>query len=120
MLLKINSLIEELDIVREVLRQQNVILKMFRQALDPESFEKRSVHRQISFDIESDCIDQILSGVEGRTIECEELKERAERLAEQNVQLVETQQDDNSKAIMVFTIVTVLFLPPSFISSYFA
>jgi len=45
--------------------------------------------------------------------------ERAERLAEQNVQLVETQQDDNSKAIMVFTIVTVLFLPPSFISSYF-
>ncbi len=50
---------------------------------------------------------------------CDELMDRAKSLAIQNVQLVETFQDDNSKAIFVFTIVTVLFLPMSFVASFF-
>lgn len=50
---------------------------------------------------------------------CDELMERAKSLAIQNVQLVETFQDDNSKAIFVFTIVTILFLPMSFVASFF-
>ena len=48
-----------------------------------------------------------------------ELEERAKQLAIQNVQLVETLQDDQSRAVFVFTIVTVIFLPLSFIAGFF-
>ena len=37
----------------------------------------------------------------------------------QTIQLVDIKVEDQSKAIMVFTIVTVIFLPLSFVSSYF-
>lgn len=38
----------------------------------------------------------------------------------QTVQLVEIKVEDQGKAVMVFTIVTVIFLPLSFVSSYFS
>ena len=50
---------------------------------------------------------------------CDELITRAKSHTIQNIQLVETFQDDNSKAIFVFTIVTILFLPMSFVASFF-
>ena len=37
----------------------------------------------------------------------------------QTVQLVDIKVEDQGKAVMVFTIVTVIFLPLSFVSSYF-
>ncbi|KAL8721956.1 MAG: hypothetical protein Q9225_001470 [Loekoesia sp. 1 TL-2023] len=37
----------------------------------------------------------------------------------QTIQLVEIKAEDQSKAVMVFTIVTVIFLPLSFVSSFF-
>lgn len=119
LLLEINRLSEELEIIFKVLRQQKSILLMYRHSLDPETYNVRSIPRQMNFEHESKFIDRIIKAVQGRIVDCSELVERARRLAEQNVQLVETQQDDNSKAIMIFTIVTVTFLPPSFVSSYF-
>lgn len=119
LLLKINGIAEELDIVQEVLRQQHSVLKMFRYALNPKSFDRRSVSRQIDFNREVAHIDRIIQTVDSRRVDCEDLKDRTSRLARQNVELIDAQQDDNGKAIMVFTIVTVLFLPPSFVSSYF-
>ena len=50
---------------------------------------------------------------------CKELRERAKVLAVQNVQLVETFADDNSRALFVFTFITVLFLPVSFVAGFF-
>jgi len=37
----------------------------------------------------------------------------------QVVRKIELKQDDNSKAILVFTVVTVVFLPLSFVTSFF-
>ena len=73
----------------------------------------------MNFDHESKYIDKIIRAVQGRIDDCEDLIERAKSLARQNVHLVETRQDENNNAIMVFTIVTVIFLPPSFLTGYF-
>ncbi|CAO1602975.1 hypothetical protein XANCAGTX0491_006570 [Xanthoria calcicola] len=50
----------------------------------------------------------------------EQLQAEGKRLAQQTVQLVEIKVEDQGKAVMVFTIVTVIFLPLSFVSSYFS
>ncbi|KAL8756884.1 MAG: hypothetical protein Q9199_002643, partial [Rusavskia elegans] len=49
----------------------------------------------------------------------EQLQGEGKRLAQQTVQLVDIKVEDQGKAVMVFTIVTVIFLPLSFVSSYF-
>ncbi|KAL8881318.1 MAG: hypothetical protein Q9198_001462 [Flavoplaca austrocitrina] len=49
----------------------------------------------------------------------EQLQGEGKRLAELTVQLVDIKVEDQGKAVMVFTIVTVIFLPLSFVSSYF-
>ncbi|KAI4203029.1 MAG: hypothetical protein LQ346_001876 [Caloplaca aetnensis] len=49
----------------------------------------------------------------------EQLEGEGKRLAEQTIQLVDIKVEDQAKAVMVFTIVTVIFLPLSFVSSYF-
>jgi Mg2+ and Co2+ transporter CorA len=41
------------------------------------------------------------------------------RLTGENVQLVETWQDENSNSIFIFTIVTIIFLPLSFVTGFF-
>ncbi|KAL8700997.1 MAG: hypothetical protein Q9224_000709 [Gallowayella concinna] len=51
--------------------------------------------------------------------EVEQLQTEGKRLAEQTIQLVDIKAEDQGKAVMVFTIVTVIFLPLSFVSSYF-
>jgi Mg2+ and Co2+ transporter CorA len=73
----------------------------------------------MKFGYESTSIDRILKSISERIIDCVELRQRASRLAVQNVQLVETQQDDNSKAILVFTVVTITFLPLTFVTGFF-
>jgi Mg2+ and Co2+ transporter CorA len=70
----------------------------------------------MKFQYESKSVDKILKALQESIIDCAELRERASRL---NVQLVETQLEDNSKAIIVFTVVTIFFLPLSFVTGFF-
>ena len=60
------------------------------------------------FGFETRGIESILVTVREQLRNCTELKERAAFLAYKNVQLVETLQDDNGRAIFIFTSVTVL------------
>jgi Mg2+ and Co2+ transporter CorA len=73
----------------------------------------------MKFEYESKSIDKILKAIGESLIDCTELRERASRLAIQNVQLVETQLEDNGKAIIIFTVVTIFFLPPTFVTGFF-
>jgi Mg2+ and Co2+ transporter CorA len=108
-----------LDIIKDVFNQQNKVLSTYSQLLDPETFNAASSSRKMRFQYEKKAIDRILKSFEARMNDCTELRERISRLALQNVQLVETQQEDNSRAILVFTVVTVLFLPMTFVSGFF-
>lgn len=49
----------------------------------------------------------------------EEIRENTNTLVNRTVQLVNIRLEDHGKAILVFTIVTIIFLPLSFVSSFF-
>ena len=116
---RINIFQEEVAIVKDVLAQQDKVLSGLRASLDPTTFRTPSITRKLRYNFECKAIDRILTTIREQMKNCDELLERAKLLAVQNVQLVETFQDDNSKAIFVFTIVTVLFLPMGFVASFF-
>ena len=90
-----------------------------RLLLDPKEFRTPSITRRLRFEYECKHIEEIVESIREQQKSCAELAERAKFLAIQNVELVETLQDDNSKAIFIFTMVTVLFLPLSFVAGFF-
>ena len=119
LLQKLNSFQEEVTIVKNVLKEQDNVLSRLKASLDPKTFRTPSITRKLRYDFECKAIDKILTTIQDQMKNCDELIERAKSHAVQNVQLVETFQDDNSKAIFVFTMVTILFLPMSFVAGFF-
>ena len=115
----INGFEEEVGIINDVLLQQQRVLVRFRGYLNPTTFKTPSTARKMRFDFETKGIERILDTIQEQIRNCKELKERATVLAHKNVQLVETVQDDNGRAIFLFTFVTVLFLPLSFVAGFF-
>lgn len=114
-----NAFEEEVDIISDILGQQINVLVQLRHCLDPTQFERPTTARKMRFEFERQGIEKILAHIEEQLKYCRELRERAKVLAVQNVQLVETLADDNSRAIFVFTFITVLFLPLSFVAGFF-
>ena len=110
---------EEISIIKNVLNQQISVLGGLRKSLDPKTFTTPSITRKLRHNFECKAIDKIIIRIQEQAKNCDELLDRAKLLAIQNVQLVETFQDDNSKAIFVFTIVTIIFLPMGFVASFF-
>ncbi|CAD6592999.1 MAG: hypothetical protein ASARMPRED_006874 [Alectoria sarmentosa] len=119
LLQQINEFKEEVAIVHNVLKQQDSVLMKLRSSLDPKEFRTPSITRRLRFEYECKDIDEIVKSIREQQQSCSELADRAKLLAIQNVELVETLQDDNSKAIFIFTMVTVLFLPLSFVAGFF-
>ena len=119
LLQRLNGFQEEVSIVKDVLRQQIDVLSSLQESLDPDTFRTPSITRKLRYGFECKAIDEIMIRIREQMKNCDELIERAKSHALQNVQLVETFQDDNSKAIFVFTIVTILFLPMSFVAGFF-
>ncbi|OAP61154.1 hypothetical protein AYL99_03355 [Fonsecaea erecta] len=121
LLFEINKTSEELDIVRDVFKQQERVLLLYRTSLDPATFTKgkAGIERETKFPCEDRSISAVLKTVRENISDFDELRNRISQLRTQNVQLVETQQDENNKAILVFTVVTILFLPMSFVTGYF-
>ena len=103
LLQKINAFEEEVTILNDVLKQQTRVLQGLKQKLNPATFKTPSIARSLRYRYESEGIDTILLSIAEKLRNCSELRDRAKSLAHQNVQLVETMQDDNSKAIFIFT-----------------
>ncbi|KAI9772350.1 MAG: hypothetical protein M1839_002486 [Geoglossum umbratile] len=112
---KLNYLSEELSIIRTTLHEQLDVLNTCRGLFDFEggmspirpggqTFEGRVSQRSIGL-------------VKRRIEDIRELESRASVLATQTVNLVELQQENNGKVILVFTVVTTVFLPLSFVTS---
>lgn len=75
--------------------------------------------RHAAFKLEDARISRILADINHDLESIEELIRRAETLSAQTRSAVEARQEDHGKAILVFTIVTVTFLPMSFVTSFF-
>ena len=102
-----------------VVVQQETVLQQFRENLNPKTFQSTTIARKLRYKYECRGIDRLLSSIKERKSLFSELQRRAQQLSTENVRLVETLQDDNSKSIFIFTLVTVLFLPLTFVAGFF-
>jgi Mg2+ and Co2+ transporter CorA len=88
--------------------------------LDPATFSKgkSGIERITKYPYEERAIEHILKAVRERLSDFDELKYRTTQLRTHNVQFIEIEQDNN-QAMFVFTIITIFFLPLTFVSGFF-
>jgi Mg2+ and Co2+ transporter CorA len=78
-----------------------------------------ATYRQVSFSRLADPAAQLLENLQREYADLVDLRENSNALINRTIQLVNMRLEDHGKAILVFTIVTIIFLPLSFISSFF-
>lgn len=79
----------------------------------------RRPERGLSTSVLSDPQSQLLDNLERELADLRDLRDNTDRLVTRTIQLVNIRLEDHGKAILVFTVVTIIFLPLNFISSYF-
>ncbi|KAL8987816.1 MAG: hypothetical protein Q9169_008650, partial [Polycauliona sp. 2 TL-2023] len=113
---KITSVLQEISCVMAVLQDQDACVSKLRATLSkgrldaPPGFPQRR---------ESYILQQCLASISDRIQNFTSLEERARGIAAFNLYRIESNRDRQEGAILVFTIVTIIFLPLSFVSSFF-
>jgi hypothetical protein len=79
----------------------------------------RNPYKQFSSSVHSDPMHQLVENLRREYIDLCELRDNCNNLVNRTIQLVNIRLEDHGKAILVFTIVTIVFLPLSFVSSFF-
>lgn len=83
------------------------------------SHPSRATFRQHSSSTLKDPMSQLLENLKREFADLVELRDNSNNLLNRTIQLVNIRLEDHGKAILVFTIVTIIFLPLSFVSSFF-
>ncbi|KAJ5716763.1 hypothetical protein N7488_002409 [Penicillium malachiteum] len=109
---------EELGIAQDILQQQGGILDDYLSVLHPASFRITTESRTSSFDLERERLGKIIDRFQSDYDTIEELLAKINLLATMKLHGVDVRQEDQGKAILIFTIVTVVFTPLSFVTSY--
>ncbi|KAK1067163.1 hypothetical protein LTR33_011421 [Friedmanniomyces endolithicus] len=135
---------EELNIVIQITQQQIEMLSGLRSALETDgetedankqpasatcqdyghvesrtAQRNRATYRQLSASQLSDPMAQVLDNLQRELVDLQDLRDNTDRLVTRTIQLVNIRMEDHGKAILVFTVVTIIFLPLSFVASFF-
>ncbi|KAF5493074.1 hypothetical protein CGCF413_v009996 [Colletotrichum fructicola] len=116
--LELSALQEELDAVDGIVEAQQKLLANYLDLLSPDSFRKENETRARLHTAETRVAKRHKRMLDERHETLHSLQERATAFREQVKQTIEVLEEDHGKAIRVFTIVTLFFLPMSFISSF--
>ena len=81
--------------------------------------DKSHRFRQLSASSLADPFAQLQANLDREFSDLRDLRDNCDQLVTRTVQLVNIRLEDHGKAILVFTIVTIVFLPLSFIASFF-
>ncbi|KEY73195.1 hypothetical protein S7711_04161 [Stachybotrys chartarum IBT 7711] len=117
--LDIQILQEELDALRNVLESQKRIFNNYRELTAPTVSGTTTQARKILYPLEIQYINKMIACLIQRDFELKTLQGRSQGLRDQVKQSIEILEEGHGKAIRVFTIVTLFFLPLSFVSSFF-
>ncbi|KAI5468180.1 hypothetical protein BGZ63DRAFT_373096 [Mariannaea sp. PMI_226] len=117
--LEIHTLEDELEALAKLVSSQETGLRNYKDLLCPDSYRITNTTREGLFDVESRYIDTQMKKLGVRRQEIQVLKGKATILKEQVKQTIEILEEGHGKAIRVFTIVTLFFLPLSFTSGFF-
>ncbi|KAJ6102931.1 hypothetical protein N7486_005358 [Penicillium sp. IBT 16267x] len=109
---------EELQMTKKIFYQQSDILLNYSHVIRPGSFRITTESRASSFGLEGMRLVKLVNEIEADVKEIEDLVDQIGSLATQTRNGVDVRQEDQGKTILVFTIVTVVFTPLSFVTSY--
>jgi hypothetical protein len=112
---------EEIEIVAAIYAQQRKALEAYSSITDPVSFaitnrERLHAWNTLEVGLGGRLIDKDLPAIQ------DDIRDLRKQLAKTTQVLrynIEIQEEGNSKAILVFTLVTIIFLPLSFVASVF-
>ncbi|KAK1991890.1 hypothetical protein LX36DRAFT_589531, partial [Colletotrichum falcatum] len=113
----IHALEEELEALRVVVASQQCLLRSYQALLSPMSFASRTTdrlyykERKASFNLENKCIRRQQRRLAERDKALSILQRKARTLRDETKQRIEILDEGHGKAIRVFTIVTLFFLP---------
>ncbi|KAI4954384.1 hypothetical protein J4E91_002097 [Alternaria rosae] len=115
----INLIQEELQVLQLVNVWQTNLVRNYMAVIDDSTYEKIIPSRQAMYPYENAlgraCLDHLCLVRQDYA----DLIRRCAPLSDRTKQILEINEEDHGKAIMVFTVVTVVFLPLSFVTSYF-
>ncbi|KAJ5972740.1 uncharacterized protein N7479_002658 [Penicillium vulpinum] len=109
---------EELEILQKASERQRLVLANYLSVINPHSFRITTESRISSFELEKARINKLISQLNTELGAISLLNIKLDSLANQTRSGVDVRQEDQGKAILVFTIVTVVFMPLSFVTSY--
>ncbi|KAE8846396.1 hypothetical protein PTNB73_02378 [Pyrenophora teres f. teres] len=115
----INLLEDELQILIAVNTWQTNLIQNYTRVLDDSSYEQELPSRKGMFPYERDLLRTCLKNLLLARDDFADLQDLCRPLSDRTKQILEINEEDHGKAIMVFTVVTVIFLPLSFATSYF-
>ncbi|UPX15079.1 uncharacterized protein EKO05_0005542 [Ascochyta rabiei] len=118
LLRSINLLQEELTALLEVNTQQYKLISNYLSVLDDATYEKDTPSRRAMYPYERMLLASCQDNLQLTDQEYRYLLARCGPLADSTKQSLEINEEDHGKAIMVFTIVTIVFLPLSFVTSF--
>ncbi|KAK4991783.1 hypothetical protein LTR50_001600 [Elasticomyces elasticus] len=79
----------------------------------------QATYRQLSSSNLSNPVAQLFDNLQRELADLEELRDNTNNFVTRTIQLVNIRLEDHGKAILVFTIVTIIFLPLNFVTSFF-
>lgn len=80
--------------------------------------EQAPIRKRLS-SVLTDPMTQLVENLHRELADLHDLRDNSNNLVNRTIQLVNIRLEDHGKAILVFTIVTIVFLPLSFVSSFF-
>ncbi|KAJ5375421.1 hypothetical protein N7517_007427 [Penicillium concentricum] len=109
---------EELEIIQKASERQRLVLSNYLSVINPHSFRITTESRLSAFELEKARLNKLISQLNAELGAISLLNIKLDSLANQTRSGVDVRQEDQGKAILVFTIVTVVFMPLSFVTSY--
>lgn len=116
--LDIHGLEEELDALHSMLESQKSLLCNYLKLLSPGSTRATNATRVGQYKIERAYARKQQKNLDAKEDSIRILREKSQILKEQVKKIIEILEEDHGKAIRVFTFVTLLFLPLSFVTSF--
>lgn len=118
LLRSINLLQEELAALEQVNVWQTKLIDSYTRVLDDATYPTDIPSRRAFFQYERLLLDSCIDNLGDTRDDYRELMRRCGPLSESTKQSAEINEEDHGKAIFVFTVVTVIFMPLSFVTSY--
>lgn len=81
--------------------------------------QDRVTYWQLSSSTLTDPASQLLDNLQRELADLQDLRDNTDRLVTRTIQLVNIRLEDHGKAILVSTVVAIIFLPLNFVSGFF-